>query len=135
MKSEIANLKSGYVTLVSVLVAAAVGITVASSLLLLGLGATRTSYTFGLSNQSKSIANACAEEALQKIRDSAGFSGTGSLNFGSGKSCTYTVAALSGENRTVTTSANVGGVIRKIKIDINKIIPNITFSSWQEVAD
>ena len=126
--------KKGYVALITVLITGAIGVAIATSLLLLGLGSSRTSFALEQSNQAKALANACAEEALQQIRDSTAFTGTGNLTLGQG-SCAYTVTNDGGENRTVTASGTVGTVVRKIKIIVNTINPAINLTSWQEVAD
>ncbi len=126
--------KSGYITLISVLVVGAVGVAVATSLILLGLGSSRTSFAVEQSGQAKALANACAEEALQQIRDSTPFTGSGSLTLGRG-TCGYTVTSQGGQNRTITSSSTVNSVIRKVQVIISAITPAITVTSWQEVAD
>lgn len=126
------NSNGGYITLVSVLVVGAVGVAIAISLILLGVGSSRTSFAVEQSNQSKALANACAEEALQQIKDSSSFTGSGNLALGQG-TCSYTVTSQGQQNRTVTASGIVGTITRKAKIIINKIIPTIVITSWQEV--
>lgn len=128
------NLQAGYITLLSTLFLVAIGGVVAGSLILLGLGFSRTSFALDQSNQVKALANACAEEALQKIQESTPFSGTSSITLGNG-SCSYTVTKLTGQNRTIIASGTIGTIIRKINISIDKINPNINITSWQEVAD
>ena len=122
----------GFITLISVLVVGAVGVAITTSLILLGLGSSRTSFAIEQSNQAKGIANACAEEALQQIRDSTPFTGSGNLTLGQGI-CAYTVTNQGGQNRTITSSGTVGAIIRKVKIIIDKINPTIQIISWQEV--
>lgn len=124
----------GYVTLLSVLVLGAVGVAIAVSLLLLGLGSSRTSFALEQSNQAKALANACAEEALQQIRDATPFTGTGNLALGQG-TCSYTVTSQGAQNRTIIASGTIGTIVRKVKIIINNISPVIQVISWQEVAD
>lgn len=126
--------ESGYIALVTVLVTGAVGVAIAVSLLLLGLGSSRTSFSLEQSSQAKALANACAEEALQQIRDSTPFTGTGSLTLGQG-TCSYTVTSQEGQNRTITSTSIVGTIVRKVKIIIDKITPRINITYWQEVAD
>jgi len=126
--------QNGFITLTSVLVVGAVGVAIATSLILLGLGSSRTSFAVEQSNQAKGLANACAEEALQQIRDSTPFTGSGNLTLGQGI-CTYTVTNQGGQNRTITSSGTVGSIIRKVKIIIDKINPTIQVVSWQEAAD
>lgn len=122
----------GFITLISVLVVSAVGVAITLSMILLGLGSSRTSFAMEQSNQAKALANACAEEAMQQIRDSTPFTGTGNLTLGQG-TCTYTVTNDGGQNRTITTSGTVGTIIRKDTVIINQINPTITVTSWQEV--
>ncbi|HCB22966.1 TPA: hypothetical protein DEP06_04080 [Candidatus Daviesbacteria bacterium] len=124
----------GYITLLSTLFLVAIAGVVAGSLILLGLGFSKTSFSLDQSNQAKALANACAEEALEKIQESTPFSGSATLNLGNG-SCSYTVTKLSGQNRTIVSSGTVSTIIRKISISIDKITPNINITSWQEVAD
>ena len=131
-KSEkLYNDNKGYVTLVSVLVVGAVGTAIALSLILLGNGSSRTSFALQQSAQAKGLANACAEEALEQIRGSTSFTGSGNLTLGQG-TCSYTVTNTGGTNRTVTASGTVGTIIRKVSISITAIDPLIVVSSWQE---
>lgn len=125
---------NGYVILISVLIVGAIGIAITVSLLLLGVGNSRTSFANEQSNQAKALANACAEEALQQIRDSVPFTGSGNLTLGQG-TCAYTVTSQGGQNRTVVASSAVETIIRKTKIIINGITPAILITSWQEVSD
>lgn len=124
----------GYITLLSTLFLLGIGGVVAESLILLGLGFFRTSLVLDQSNQAKALANACAEEALEQIKDSAVFTGTGSLTISQG-TCSYNVTSGGGENRTITTSGTIGTLVRKVTVTINAIIPRININSWQEVAD
>ncbi len=128
------NKQKGYIALVTVLVIGAVGVAVAVSVILFGLGSSRTSFAVEQSNQTKALANACAEEALQQIRDSTPFTGSGNLSLGQG-TCIYTVTNNGGQNRTITASGVIGTITRKVKVIISNISPTIQVMSWQEVAD
>jgi len=122
----------GYITLMSVLIVGAAGTAIAISLILLGLSSSRTSFAVEQSNQAKGLANACAEEALQQIRDSTPFTGSGNLSLGEG-ACDYTVTSQGGQNRTITASGEVGTIVRKVEVIVNAIQPAIELSSWREV--
>jgi hypothetical protein len=124
----------GYIMLVGVLVVGAIGISVALSLVLLGLGSSRTSFASEQSHEAQGLANACAEEALEQIQDFTPFTGSGNLTLGQG-TCAYTVTSQGGESRTITASGTVGTVTRKAKVIIDTIDPTIGVVSWQEVAD
>lgn len=128
------NMNRGYITLISVLVVGAVGVTITISLILLGLSSSRTSFAVEQSGQAKALANACAEEALQEIRDSTPYTGSDNLTLGQGN-CTYTVTSQGGQDRTITATGTVDTIVRKVEIVIDKINPTIEVVSWQEVAD
>jgi len=130
----------GYVTLLSVLVLGAVGVSVAVSVVLLGVGASRTSFANEQSMQARALASACGEEALQQIRNSTSFSGSNSLTLGQG-GCSYTVTNTGGTNRTIrtnrtiTSTGTVGSIVRKASLAIDAVNPQINVVSWQEVSD
>jgi hypothetical protein len=124
----------GFITLVSVLVIGAVGVAITASIILLGLGSSRTSFAVEQSSQAKALTNACAEEALQQIRDLTSFTGSGNLILGQG-TCSYTVTSQGGQNRTIIASGTVGTIVRKTTVIIDKINPTIQVVSWQEVGD
>lgn len=128
------KLNDGYVTLISVLIIGAIGLTITLSLLLLGLSASRTSFAYEQQNTAQGLAEACTEEGLQQIRNSTPFTGGGTLNLSTGD-CSYSVTSQGGEDRTIEASATVGGVVRKIKVIIDKINPSIQIVTWQNVAD
>jgi uncharacterized protein (UPF0333 family) len=125
---------SGFVVLLSVLIVSAIATAIVVSLLLLGIGSSRTSFALEQSNQAKALANTCAEEALQQISDSTPFTGTGSLNLGQG-SCDYEVTSQGGQDRTITAEGVVGSVVRRVWITINKINPDIDMTRWEELAE
>lgn len=126
--------QKGFITLISVLVVGAVGVAITLSLIQLGLGSSRTSFAVEQSNQAKALTNSCAEEALQQIRDSVSFTGSGNLAIGQG-TCVYTVANQGGSNRAISASGTVDSIIRKVSIilTVNAINSRITVTSWQEV--
>lgn len=126
-------IQAGYVTLLTVLIVSAVGVAIASSLLLLGLGSSRSSLSLQQSKQAGALADACVEEALQQIRFSTSYSGTATLSFGT-SSCTYLVTVGGGENRNIESTGTVGAVVRRVEVDLSQINPKIVVSSWQEVA-
>lgn len=122
----------GYIGLISVLIVAAVAVTVATTVIGLGMANSRSSFATVQSARAKGLANACAETALQKIRDFLPYSGNGTLTMGQG-SCNYTVTKGVGQNRTIVAAGFVGTVVRRVSIGVTQINPVITIGSWQEV--
>ncbi|HLD96423.1 MAG TPA: hypothetical protein VI794_01750 [Patescibacteria group bacterium] len=125
--------RGSYITLISVLVATAVSLSVGVSLILWGTGFTKTSLSLKQSHQAKALADACAEEALQQIQDSGSFTGSATVSLGQG-SCSYTVTSLGAQDRLLTTSGTVGDAVRRIQISIDQVSPIVNVTSWQEVV-
>lgn len=133
INQKIKNL-NGYITLISITIIGAVTTSIVIYLLLSGTEATRNSLVSLRSAQARSQANACAEEALQQIRDNNNFVGTSFLTFSTG-ACSYTVANTGGANRTIFASSSVATTVRKVRVLTTTLSPKITISSWQEVGD
>lgn len=124
---------NGFVALIAVLVLSAVGVSVGISLILLGLGSSRSSFALEQSNHAKALANACAEEALLKLKQNLSYAGNETLTFTSG-TCQIQDVKGTGPNRIIKTTGTVGTIIRKVAVKV-KISPSFELTSWQEVAD
>lgn len=121
----------GYVALLAVLIVGAVSSAIGLTLLMTGVDSQRGAYVTQRSLQARGLASTCAEEALQVVHDDTSYTGTGNLNLGQG-SCSYTVTNTGGANRTITASATVNTVVRRVSLSIT-IGSTITVTSWQEV--
>ncbi|HLD20242.1 MAG TPA: hypothetical protein VJB93_03295 [Patescibacteria group bacterium] len=126
---------NGYTMLLAVLITTAVGAGIAGTVLLSGLGTSRSGLVTQQSMQARSLGNACAEEALQKLRESLYYSGDEILTFSAGSCQILPISGTGNTNRTVETTGSVGTVIRKVRIVIAQVHPTISLSSWLEVGD
>ncbi|MFH1142358.1 MAG: hypothetical protein ABIH67_02805 [Candidatus Uhrbacteria bacterium] len=122
----------GYILLLATLVVGALALSIAVSVVLLSTDAQRTSFTIVQSKQASALADACAEQALEAIREDDTFTGTDGLTLGEG-TCTFTVTNLGGEARNIEASGTVGTTIRKVEVSIDQIYDTINIASWQEV--
>jgi len=134
IKNKITNPQSGYATLISILFVSIIGLTISVSLLLLGTEALKGSLAIQQSDQARSLASACAEESLNKLRKDFNYSGNETILFEQG-TCQILVLSGSGSARTIKTKGTVGNVIRKLKIEVNQLQPSLGIASWKEVAD
>lgn len=125
--------QSGYVALLSVLILGAVAASVGIALLVSGTDSQRASLVEQRSKQARSLAVACAQEALQVVHDTTTYTGTNNLTLGQG-SCTYTVTDTGGSNRTITASGTVGNVVKKVQVYVTIGSSSISVTSWQEVT-
>lgn len=128
---NISTNENGVVLLLSVLIATAVGVAVGISVIMGGLILSQGSQAHREANQAKSLANACADLALQQIRSNTSFTGTNTVAI-SGNNCSYTVTSGPGEARTATSSATINASTRRVTVQISNINPSIVITSWQE---
>src|SRR5690349_11866686 len=120
MRKACYDFRRGYITLISVMVVGAIGIALILSQFLLGVSTSRSSFVREQFDGAEVLANMCAEEALQQMRNSTPFTGSGSLSTSNG-TCTYTVTSQGGDNRTVMATGNAGSLTRKVKVIIDAI--------------
>jgi len=123
----------GYVALMAVLIVGAAATAIALSLLTIGADSQRSGIISLQSKQARSLASACGQEALQQIHDNTAYTGTGSLSLGQG-TCDYTVTSTGANTRTITASASVGGVVRRLQVYVTIGSSSISITSWQEVS-
>lgn len=127
--------QAGYLTLVSVLVVGAVGVSVVVSVLLLSVGATQSSITVIQADQATALADACAERALQSLRENPAYGSGDTYTLGNG-SCEIVAIQGSGTtNRTLQTTGTVSTITKRVEVEIATIASPMEITSWQEVAD
>lgn len=125
--------RSGYVVLLTVLIVGVVAVSIATTLLVSSVDSARSAATKEQSRKARTMSDACAEEALEQIREASGFTGYGTLTLG-GNTCSYNVANLGGTNRQIIASSTVGSAVRKAKAILDKVKP-INITSWQDAID
>lgn len=126
-----ATKSTGFIALMAVLIAGAACVAIATALLTVGTDLQRSSLVYEQSSQARSIATACAEEGLQKIRENISFTGTNTLTFTAGN-CTYVVTNVSG-SMTILATGTVQDVVRKVRVYATIASQSISITSWQEI--
>lgn len=125
--------QQGYIALLAVLIVGAAATAIALTLLMTGTDAQRSTLITQQSTQARQLANACAEEALLVIHDNTAYTGTGNLTLATG-SCTYTVTNTGSSTRTISTSATINNVVRRVTVYVTIGASSISITSWQEVS-
>lgn len=120
----------GYVSLISTLVIGAVVSVITVAILWMSSVSSHTSIVRGHGLSARALADACAEYALQQIRNSTSFSGGGTISIGDG-SCSYVVSVGSGEARTISTTGDMDQSSIDLVIEIDSISPLINVTSWR----
>ncbi len=125
---------NGYVALLAVLVTGAACLAGSLALLSIGTDSTKGAGSVQQGAQARGLANACGEEALQKINSSTTFSGSGSLTLATG-TCSYTVTSTGSATRLIDAAGTAANSVRKVKIYVTITASSISVTSWQEVSD
>lgn len=124
--------KKGYVALITTLVVGALSSFAVLGMLSIGTIQTQTSLVSYDGSRAGFLADACAEYALQEIRNSTSFSGSGNITIGAG-SCFYDVIGGIGQTRTIESEATVKNSTRRVVVTIDQINPLINVTSWNFV--
>lgn len=131
----------GFVTLLTAVAVAAIGIAILAAFLLIGGNATNTTQVLKSSIEAQSFASACAEEALLQIREGIQYSGSDSLDFPGGE-CSFDVTPAESESVVESTGSSQEAVRRvratvqwTLEVDESGTTTRITNVDWQEVPD
>jgi hypothetical protein len=125
--------QGGYIAVLSVIIVGAATMAIALTLLATGSDAQRSHLITQQSIQARQLAHGCAEEALQKIRESTSFTGTNTITMGAGN-CSYVIVSTGASTRTITTIGTVGNVVRKVAVYATINSSSVSVTSWQEVS-
>lgn len=126
----------GYIILISVLIVGTAALSIALSLLITGIDNNSVAAVFQTTKISQHVADACVEVALQKLKNSSAYAGNETLTFPKGESCTiYPILGTGTTNRTVEVAGNASSMIRKVEVKVATTSPQMSLTSWQEVAD
>ena len=132
MKNKNLQNNNGFVALTSVLIISAVCLIIGIGVISLNISEGQMSLQKDQSSQSYYFANLCAEEALISLKEDNGYLGETingeSMNI-ENSSCTISVEG----SWTVKISAISSDQVKKIKIKLSQINPQIVISSWEEV--
>lgn len=119
--------------LITILVIGAIASAILSSLLLLGISANQVGLNIQQSAQAFSLANACAEYAILKLRQSPQYPGAEFVSVGGHQCEILTIGGVGNNNRTICAEGTIGEAVRRLEIAVNQVIPQTTIYSWQEV--
>ena len=125
----------GYAVIMSVVLLSAVGVFIATTLLLLGLANSQTNFSVGQSMQANGLASACAETALNSLLQDANYTGGESMTLGSG-TCQILNVVFDDLTYSIYSTGSVGSAVRKISIQAQRQTgpASMQIVSWQEVA-
>ena len=120
------------VALLTVIIVSAAALVMAFSASMLGLGDMDMGYTAQKGQESMSMVNGCAEEALRQLQFNANWGG-GTLNLMDGS---YMIGVLvNGNNRTLTVSGTINNFTKKLQVLATLNSNEVLVTSWQEIEN
>lgn len=131
------NKQQGFIVLISVIVMCAIGTTLASSLILLGLAYGQSNRSFGRYVQTGFLASSCAEYALENLQENDEYSGNENLILSSGQCHIFSVDN-SNSTFTIRVEGTTEEIARRIIIKakrLNTPSAGMMVISWQEVPN
>lgn len=131
--NQLTSPRGGYIFLLSVLVVGVISSAIVVSLVLIGIGAQRSGFSYQQSASALGLAHACAERALLTLRENIDYGGGEVISFSQGECEILLIGGSGNENRTLCTEGIVGNTVRRIEIIINRLLPETRIYSWQEV--
>lgn len=134
MLQSILDNKKAFSVFFAVIITGTVAFVVVLALAVISISSSRISNNFSYSLKAKSMANACAMEALINIRNDENFLGEHELIEGD-YSCNYIINDLGSSEREILVWSEVSGVTKKIKIKTAIAFPKMNLEYWEEVAD
>lgn len=130
MKIEQSNHnEKGYIALASVLVIAAIVITIGLSTSLLSVNEAQMSLSGKKSKESVDLVEGCVEDALMRINTSNTIPSQISLPEGT---CNVTIDAQSGKDWTVTVTGTIDTYTKRVQATITRNT-SVLITTWEEI--
>ena len=121
--------QEGFISLMIVLLILVITLTVGLTLSFLSISEARMSLQKNQSSHAYYLANLCAEEALMTLKEGDTYAEEAFMPMENG-SCT--IFPIEG-NWTIKVSASFFNQVKKMKINVSQIDPEMVIDSWEEV--
>lgn len=125
----------GYIALISIIIISALLLLVASFANLFSIGESQMGLEESQSWQAFYLAAACAEEALMSLKEDTNYQGSETLIFDNGTCDIMTIGGSGNEDRTIDVLGRSQNSIRKIKVEVEQVNPEMVIRLWKEVPD
>lgn len=127
--------QQGYIALISILIISALVLLLGISANLLSISESDMSLQTNQASEVYYLATACVEDALMKLKDNLNYGGNEILIFDNGTCTIKPLEGVENKDRVIKTFGNAYNQVRRIKIEINRVNPNMEIKSWQQVAE
>ncbi len=124
--------EQGFISLISVLIVGAVGLTITISLISQGISSSKISFSLEKYKKAMTLAEICVEEGLLRVRNDKGFLGEESFSFDEGN-CSYEIKENEEDELYVYAVGESGFIKKRLKVTINETEPRVIISSWSRI--
>jgi len=125
----------GYIALISTVIIMAVVLLIAISVNLFSINESQIGLAQSQSSESYYLANACAEEALIRLKNNLSYLGSEMITIGTNQCQILALEGSGNTNRIIKAKSSLYNQVRKIKVKINQVNPQTVISLWEEVTD
>lgn len=129
LKLKTNNCQGGYVALMALLIIAATGLTIGLAVSISGIEEVQTSYSVSQAAKSRSLASACIEDGLERLRNDF-INYSGSLSIGD-NSCIIEIV-VTGNQAIINATGTVEIYNQKIQAAVNEVNNSLEVISWVE---
>ncbi len=120
----------GFAALTTILIILAISLILGLAISLLSINEMIMGLKKNFSSRAYYLTNLCAEHALMKLKEGINYQGNETIEIDGGN---CRILAIEG-NWIVKTTGNYQNQVKKMKIVINQINPQMVIQSWEEVA-
>lgn len=126
--------RGGYIALISVLIAGALMLLIGVGSSLRGIDTLNAVSGEESSLRALLLGDACAEEALMRLKGDLAYSGNETIIVGGGETCRiFSLSGVGNVDRLVTTQGIVNNYVRNVRVDIAQVNPSLTIRTWTTV--
>ncbi len=130
------NPQNGYIALISVLIMGGVMLVAGLSVSRAGIESAKGAVSSESSLRAHLLADACAEEALLRLRANLLYAGSETVSVNVSEYCTIgSIGGVGATNRLIRATGEINGYVQKIELSVATITPMLRVTTWRSVAD
>lgn len=121
--------KSGQ-TAIMLLIITLLLITLTTAAVAIAITSSRDTTTFSLGENSLTVAETGAENAMLRLLRDPSYSGDANLPIGDGNA---TITVTGGSTKTILSQGKIGNMVRTVEVIVNIVSGQLTLISWREL--
>ena len=121
----------GFIALITVFIIISIALLISLGFGLLSISEMDMGFKKTQSSQAYFLANLCAEQALMELKEDINYQGPETINIDNGN---CQILQIEGQ-WIIKTIGNTKNDVKKMRISVSQVNPQMIVDSWQEVAD